>query len=130
MWFCGVLWSIDRQKAVCSKSSDFGAALDKCFLDKLKSEFGVIGSTRMWLESYFRDSYHSVYINISSSTSISLMTGFPQGCVIRPNCYCQKAWHMYVCIYIYIYIFVVKNKLKHGLTWYMVRKIFLYGIRF
>ena len=46
---------------------DFSTALDtvdhKRFLDQLESEFGVTGSARMWLESYFRKRYQFVYTN-------------------------------------------------------------------
>ena len=66
------------------KSAAFNTVDRKCFPNQLEHEFGVTGSTRMWLESYFRDRYQSVYINTSSSARVPIMTGFLQGSAIGP----------------------------------------------
>ena len=83
-----VLRSVDRRKCVLLTLLDLSAAFDTVdhdqFLNRLERGFGVTGSARRWLESYFRDRYQSVYIDSTSSTAVPLTTGFPQGSVVGP----------------------------------------------
>ena len=59
---------------------DLSAAFDEvdhnCFLVWHKSDLGFSESTKMWLESYIRDRYQSMYIK-PPSARLPLMTYFP-----------------------------------------------------
>ena len=83
-----VLRAVDRRECVLLTLLDLSAAFDTVdhmkFLDRLEQEFGVTGRARTWLESYFKDRYQSVFIDSTSSISVPLTTGFPQGSVIGP----------------------------------------------
>ena len=54
-----VLRSIDRRQCVLLTLLDLSAAFDTIdhgqFIDRMERDFGITGSARKWLESYFRD---------------------------------------------------------------------------
>ena len=83
-----VLRAADRRQCTLLTMLDLSAAFDTInhnqFLDRLEAEFGVKGHARRWLESYFRDRTQAVYIDSTSSVTVPLDVGFPQGSVIGP----------------------------------------------
>ena len=83
-----VFRAADRQQCTFLTMLDLSSAFDtidhKQFLDRLEDEFGITGQARVWMESYFRDRVQSVYIDSTSSVTLPLDVGFPQGSVIGP----------------------------------------------
>ena len=67
---------------------DLSAAFDTIdhaiLLDGLQRRHSFAGVALRWLESYLRDRKQSVIIGQASSSETTLITGVPQGSVLRP----------------------------------------------
>ena len=65
-------------------SSAFDTVDHKILLNRLKQEFGIVGSVLKWFSSYLSDRTFSVYVNGILSDATPLLYGVPQGSVLGP----------------------------------------------
>ena len=86
-----LLCAIDNKKYVLLSLLDLSAAFDtvdhNVMLSRLESSFGITGSARDWMKSYFKDRYQFVSINGSESHKHLLEYGVPQGSIVGPFCF-------------------------------------------
>ena len=80
--------SIDRQKVTALVLLDLSAVFDtidhRILLNRLSSNFGISGSALSLLSSYLLNRSQFVTVNNSSSSTLPLHTGVPQGSVLDP----------------------------------------------
>ena len=81
---------------------DFAKAFDKVGHQRLLSKlqwYGIRGNVLKWIQSFLTDRKQRVVINGASSSSISVLSGVPQGSVVGP------------CLFLF-YINDISNKIK------------------
>lgn len=77
----------NRGEAVAVIAYDLSAAFDTIGLGPLTQQlksFGIVGTPLKWMESYMSDRSQSVVWNDSTSSSINLTHGVPQGSILGP----------------------------------------------
>ena len=88
----GILFALDRREGVVLVLLDLSAAFDtidsELMLNRL-SNIGVEGTALKWLSSYLQDRHQSVSISGSTSKSMPLRFGVPQGSVLGPFLFTQ-----------------------------------------
>ena len=84
-----ILRSIDNGKCVFLVLLDLSAAFDTVshdiLLKRLQSRFGISGSAHEWIASYLNHRSQCVQANSTTSDSVTLKYGVPQGSVLGPD---------------------------------------------
>ena len=83
-----ILQAVDNKKVVLLVLLDLSAAFDTIdhdiLLHTLRHDFGVRGVALRWFQSYLHDRRQAVIFNGSSSETMDLNFGVPQGSVLGP----------------------------------------------
>jgi len=83
-----ILCDIDNNRCSLVVMLDQSAAFDTVNLDilleRLEHSYGITGTALSWLKSYYTGRSQSVSISGTSSATVGLGTGFPQGSVLGP----------------------------------------------
>ena len=83
-----ILLSSDSGKSTIVISLDLSAAFDtidhKILLSRLNTSFGISDTTLSWFQSYLTNRTSSVRIGRHCSSSVTCITGVPQGSVLGP----------------------------------------------
>ena len=87
-----ILIALDKKKAAMLVLLDLSAALDTIdheILLKILSHIGISGVAHDWFRSFLLDRRQAIYIQGSTSKSVFLKYGVPQGSVLGPVLFTQ-----------------------------------------
>ena len=88
---------VDSEKCVLLVMLDMSAAFDTVehatLLTRLEHDFGIVGSVKQWLHSYFTGRSQRVTIQGTLSEPRGMTCGMPQGSIIGP-----KGSPPYICV--------------------------------
>jgi hypothetical protein len=84
-----ILMGLDSGQGVILVLLDLSAAFDtidhSILVSRLQSRIGIHDPAKQWFESYLQHRYQAIYLNGTSSDSVELLYGVPQGSVLGPT---------------------------------------------